>query len=113
MAATQHGTDLVIGVGQTMGSYVVVGYDEGDDELHSEDIRDEDGVLKTRIIMQRMDRITLNLVCISGATPASDFIKGEICAVAPLSDYYIENAPITRVEGARRVSVTALNLGIT
>ena len=113
MATTQIGTDLIVGVGQTMGSYIVESYDEGDDEIKSEDIHDEDGVLKTRLIMQIMDRITLNLIAISGADPDTDFVKGAICGVAPLSDFYIEAKTISRTEGARRVTVTGLNLGIT
>ncbi|GAG60213.1 unnamed protein product [marine sediment metagenome] len=113
MATTQIGTDLVIGVGQTMGSYIVESYDEGGDEIKSEDIFDEDGALKTRLIMQSMDRITLNLVAISGAAPDSDFAEGAICAVAPLSNYYIESLTVSRTEGARRATVTGVNLGIT
>lgn len=111
--ATQLGTDLKIGIGQTMGSYVVAGYEENDDEVKIEDVEDEDGVLKTRIILQTQDRIRLTLIPISGATPASDFVKGAICAVAPLSNYYIEDSRVSRAKGAWRVEVTAINLGIT
>jgi len=111
--ATQIGTDLVIGVGQTMGSYIVESVGDMDDDVKSDDIFDEDGVLKTRIIMQRMDKITLRLRPISGATPSSDFVKGAICAVAPLSNYYIEDASQERTETAAVVTVTGVNLGIT
>jgi hypothetical protein len=96
-----------------MASYIVESYEEGGDEVKTEDIFDEDGVLKTRLIMQIMDRITLNLICMSGAAPATDFDEGAICSLAPINNYYVESLSISRVEGARRVTVTAVNLGIT
>jgi hypothetical protein len=113
MAATQIGQDLIIGVGQTMGSYVVESMAVSDDDVKMQDVFDEDGVHKTRIVMQIKDKITLALIPMSGATPATDFVKGGICAVAPLSNYYIEEMSYERTEGAARVRVTGINLGIT
>lgn len=113
MATTQLGTDLEIGVGTTMGSYIVESITVDDDDVKQSDINDEDGVLKTRLIKQVMDKITLSLIAISGATPASDFVKGAISGVAPLSDYFIESVSTERTEDAMRVTVTGVNLGIT
>jgi len=113
MATTQIGTGLVIGVGQTMGSYVVVGRTIGDDDIKTADIDDEDGALKTRLVMRSHDKITLELISLSGATPASDFVKGAICAVAPLSNYYIEATSTARTEGAEKTTVTGTLIGIT
>jgi len=111
--ATQIGTDLIIGVGQTMGSYVVEEVETDGDDIENEDIDDEDGALKTRIILKSHDKITLTLRPLSGAAPSTDFVKGVICAVAPLSDYYIEDKSYNRVKGAARVRVTGVNIGIT
>ena len=113
MATTQLGTDLIIGVGQTMGSYVIESIVDMDDDIKMSDIFDEDGARKTRLIMQVDDKITLSLIPISGASPATDFVKGAICAVAPLSNYYIDGASQTRTEGAAKVTVTGINIGIT
>jgi len=113
MAATQHGQDLIVGVGQTMGSYIVERYQTGSKDVHSEDVRDEDGKLKTRIIMDLHAKISLSLIAMTGATPESDFVVGSICAIAPISNFYIEDCQISRVEGARRITVEATNLGIT
>ncbi len=113
MAATQLGTDLILGVGQTMGSYIVADVTVGNDEISSEDVVDEDGKLKTRYIMDVHDVITLSLIPMSGATPATDFIKGGICGVAPLSNYYIRDVQYKRVPGHATVEVTGENLGIT
>jgi len=113
MATTQIGTDLIIGVGQTMDSYIVESLTKNDDDIKQADIFDEDGVLKTRLIMQRMDKITLNLIVISGASPETDFVKGEITGVDPISDYFVEAVSLERTEGAARLTVTAVLLGIT
>jgi len=113
MATTQLGTEVIVGVGQTMTDYILESYEEGGDEVKTEDVFDEDGVLATRLIMQIQDRITLNLVVKTGANPETDFDEGAICAIGPITNYYIESLSISRVEGARKCSVTAINLGIT
>ncbi|MFH1602430.1 MAG: hypothetical protein ABIH03_00800, partial [Pseudomonadota bacterium] len=66
-----------------------------------------------RTILQTMDVISLTLIGKSGSTPASDFVKGAICAVAPLSNYYIDPVTVTRTEQAVRVEVTGTLIGIT
>lgn len=113
MATTQIGTDLVIGVGTTMGSYIVESITYNQDDIKTKDIFDEDGALKTRLVHFVHDGITLSLIALSGATPQTDFPKGSICAVAPLSNYYIEDASVVRNEGEERVTVTGKNIGIT
>jgi len=113
MAGIQLGQELIIGIGQTIGNYIIESISVGDDDIHQEDVRDEDGVLATRIIMQTMDKITLGLIPKSGATPESDFQKGTITSVAPLVDYFVETMSFDRTEASARVSVTALLLGIT
>ena len=113
MATTQIGTDLVIGVGITMGSYIVSSRTLNDDDIKTDDIFDEDGALKTRLIFFSHDAKTLDLIPISGANPETDFVKGAICGVAPISDYYVEDVSIERTETAARVRVTAKNIGIT
>lgn len=113
MATSQIGTDLEIGVGQTMTDYIVVNRTLQNDDIKTEDVDDEDGALATRLVFRRHDSIELELVAKSGATPETDFVKGAICTLAPLANYYIEDVSIERVEGAARVRVTGKDLGIT
>lgn len=113
MAVTQIGTDLVIGVGTTMASYIVSKITNADDEIKTADVFDEDGALETRLVFWNHDRIKLELIALSGANPASDFVKGAVCGVSPLSNYYIEDVSVERTEGAAVVNVTGVNLGIT
>ena len=114
MAATQYGTDLIIGVGSTLGNYVIIEHRVNDDEVTaSPDVRDEDGTLKTRVILQIMDRQSWTLVPLSGATPGTDFPKGGFCAISALSNLYCEASNFIRTQDPARVEVTLINLGIT
>ena len=113
MATTQIGTDLIVNVGQTMGSYILESVTQGDLDVKNADIFDEEGVLKTRLIFQTMAKTVLALVPLTGATPLVDFVKGAISAVTPLVDFYVEAMLFERTEGAARVTVTGVNLGIT
>lgn len=111
--ATQLGEDLDIGAGTITGSYIVESRDEIDFDVDSEDIQDEDGVRNTRIIYQRDSKVVLNLICIDGALPENDFIKGQIAAHADFTSFYVDEATATRSKSARRVTVTLTNIGIT
>ena len=113
MGATQLGTDLMVGVGTTMASYVVSKIETLDNDVKTADVFDEDGALKTRIVFYAHARTRLELVCLISAAPATDFVKGSICAVAPLSNFYVEDVTLGRTEGAATVTVTGINIGIT
>lgn len=113
MATTQIGSDLNIGVGQTMGSYIVESLGNNDDIVKTKDIFDEDGALITRLVFFKHDVVTLVLISLSGAAPATDFPKAGISAVAPLSDYYIDSVSTDRDEGEERTTVTGHLIGIT
>jgi len=113
MAANQIGTDLIVGVGTTMTSYVIVSRKVGDAEVNMSDVLDENGVLTTRIVKQTMAKQSLELVAKSGAVPATDFVKGSICAVAPLSNYYIDDVSIDYTDDALKVSVSGTLIGVT
>ena len=113
MAATQIGTDLIVGVGTTMTSYVVVSRKLGDAEVNMSDILDENGVLITRIVKQTMVKQSCELIAKSGAAPATDFVKGAICTVAPFGSYYIDDVSIDYTDDALKVSVSGTLIGIT
>ncbi len=115
MAATQLGTDLLLTPGTTISNYIIESR-ELDKEVKSEDVLDEDGVLKTRIIYQTMDRINLTLIPVSSKAETdvrTDFPKGAICTIAALNTYYVEDCKVARSSGPAKVTVSLIALGIT
>ena len=110
---TQIGESLDLGAGTITGSYIVESRDEADKDIDSEDIFDEDGARNTRIIYNSDDKISLNLICVNGALPQTDFVKGEIAAHVDFNDKYVEESTFTRSKSARRGTVTLVNIGIT
>jgi len=111
--AYQFGTTLDIGSGTITGSYIVESREEGDADLDQEDIFDEDGDRETRIQLNRDPKIVLNLICLSGAAPETDFIKGTIASHTDFTTYFVDDARYSKSKSARRVSVTLTNIGIT
>ena len=111
--ATQIGDTLTIGVGITIGTYYVESRDINDRDVRTEDINDEDGTLVTRIVLDKHDKVTLNLISQDDADPATDFPVGEISAATGFTDYYVESCVTSRTEGAARTTVSLINLGIT
>ena len=67
MAQDQIGTDLSIGAGTITGSYIVESATNGGKEVKMEDIDDEDGDLKTRIVFSKWTKLHLELICLTGA----------------------------------------------
>ena len=114
MATVQIGTTLAIGAGTITGSYLVDTRDDGDFDVDSEDIfTGETGALTTRLVYQRFQKYVLNLICLDGAAPQTDFIKGTIAAHADFSNLWVDDARISTSKSAKRVSVTLINIGIT
>ena len=109
----QIGTALDAGSGTTIGNYIVESITTGDKDVHSEDIRDEDGVLATRIVKQTMNKISLSLIAKSGATPATDFPVGAMAVATGYTSYYVDSCSISKSENAARVSVSLTNIGIS
>jgi predicted dinucleotide-utilizing enzyme len=111
--ATQLGTTLDIGSGTITGSYIVESVDEKDFDVDFEDIMDEDGARVTRLIFNRDEKITLNLICIDAAAPQTDFVVGTIATHTDFTTYYVDSATMTKSKSARRVTVNMTNIGIT
>ena len=110
---SQIGTTLSVGAGTITGSYIVESREVNGFDVASEDIDNEDGALVTRLIFKRHAKITLNLICISGAAPATDFPEGQIAAHTDFTDYYVDSAKSTKSKGAERVVVNLTNIGVT
>jgi len=113
MALEQIGTDLEVGVGTTIVNYIVERFEDGDKEVSMKDVNDEDGVLATRIIKQRMDKRRMTLICKSGATPKTDWPKGAMATVAGWTQYFVDNATVEETEDEQRVNLELTNIGIT
>jgi len=112
MATTQFGTTLTIGAG-TFGSYIVDTRDNSDFDVDREDIFDgSDGSRATRLVFNRDEKITLNLIAKSAAVPATDFPKGLKCTVTGFTNYIVEDCRVGLSKSATRVQVTLVNIGI-
>ena len=109
----QIGTTLSTGAGTITGSYIVERRVNGAIDVGLSDINDENGALKTRLILHRWPTIELDLICIDGALPETDFPEGNIATHADFTSYYVDSAPVTKIGGEERVSVKLTNLGIT
>ena len=114
MAANQIGTTLAIGAGTITGSYLVESRDEYDFDVDQEDINDgSTGARATRIVYQRDAKTVLNLICLDGAAPETDFPKGTISPHTDFTTMFVEDCRVSRSRSAKRVAVTLVNLGIT
>ena len=111
MAATQYGVALEVGVGQTLGDYIIEDIGEGNKDVKNEDIFDEDGARVTRIVMQLDDKTDLSLIGKSGADPETDFPVGAPCVVTGFTSFFVDDMTFTRSESAMRVSVSLTNIG--
>ena len=109
----QIGTTLDTGAETITGSYIVASRDINQKDVAFEDIDDENGALKTRLITKRHAKISLDLICISGADPATDFPVGDIAAHTDFTSYYVDSATLTKAGTAWRVRVEMTALGIT
>ena len=109
---SQLGTSLNTGAGTITGSYVVERLVENGKEVGFSDIFDENGALLTRLIKYRHVVLELDLICVLGAVPGTDFPEGELAAHADFTSFYVEAAPVTKIGDAERVSVRLRNLSI-
>ena len=109
----QIGTTLATGAETITGSYIVVSRDINGKDVDFEDIDDENGALKTRLIKKRLAKISLDLICMDGALPATDFPEGDIAAHTDYSSNYVDSAVLTKAATAHRLRVEMTTLGIT
>lgn len=113
MAATQLGTDLLVGAGNVAGNYFVESIESGDADVKFTDYNDENGKLATRVIKDSWAKKTLNLVCKSGATPATDFPVGAMATLSGFTTYFVDSCSITASEDATKVTVQLSAIGIS
>ena len=109
--ATQTGTTLAIGAGTITGSYIVIDRTDGDKDTDREDIMDQDGARVTRIVFNNDAKITLSLICKSGAAPETDFAKGGKASHTDFTGYWVEDCRISRSKSAKKADVTLVNIG--
>lgn len=115
-AAVVTGGQAAAGLG-TFTNWLVERCVTGDVEVDSEDIMNEDGLLYSRLIYNKFEKIQLSLISKgAGGTAAqalTDFPAGNICTLTGLTTYYVDSCSITSSKSAVRVEVTLKNLGIT
>jgi len=76
-----------------------------------EDVMDQDGKRVTRIVYNNDAKITLELIALSGAAPATDFAKGAKCTHTDFTGYWVEDCRISRSKSPQKVDVTLVNIG--
>lgn len=116
MALDYLGAELTTGAAPGAGTwtdYVVQRATINGKEVDFEDVFDAAGALATRIIFRRHDVLEVEAVLKSTAAPSTDFPPGDMCALADLTLWYVESAPVSKVKGANTVNVRLINLGIT
>ena len=113
MALVQIGQDLNAGAGTISGSYVVQNYQVNGKNVSMEDIEDENGDLNTRLVFFKHDKIHLDLVCIDGAVPTTDFVEGGMATHTDFTLFFVDSAVVTRTKSAERVSVDMTKIIIT
>jgi len=109
----QIGTTLATGAETITGSYIVQRREVSNFDVVSEDIDDENGALKTRLITKRHEKTRLELVLIDGALPATDFPVGNIAVHTDYTEWYVDSMVLTKAGTAHRASVEMTKLGIT
>ena len=116
----QIGEVLIVGVDidpMTTDKYIVESVEDGGSNLKIQDIfGGADGKRTTRIVMQKEDKLVLNLVCMTGAAPKTSFPEGNITtgiAETTLNGLYVESCVLSKVEGAQKVKVTLTDIGVT
>lgn len=114
MAATQYGTNLIVGVASTaFTNYIIESHETGDVETNKTDQKNELGVIVTRIVKQKMTKETFGLVAKSGAAPITDFPKDTaLTTPTAYSGWWVDDCRITRTEDPMKVTLTLTNLGL-
>ncbi len=108
----QIGTTLETAAQATLAGYIVAGQDTIDKNVDMEDIDDESGALKTRILYKRQPKVVLDLIVVTGAY-TTDFPVGAIAGATGWTTYFVESAVASKSRSATRVKVTLVDLGIT
>ena len=107
------GTDVETGAETITGSYLVQSREVNDKDVDMEDIENENAARVSRLIKKRDEKITLDLILMTGADPATDFPVGAIAVHADFTNWFVDSAPLTKAGTAWRVRVSMTNIGIT
>jgi hypothetical protein len=110
MAATQHPAATFLVGGQpdlSADNYEVIRWRTSQD-YRDENVNDQAGAFKGKLVYERR-KITIDfeLMCLDGATPATDFIKGalvDLPSITTYAKYYVREAVIESTEGVQRVT---------
>lgn len=97
----------------TFTNYILENVSVNDKQVDSEDVFDEFGKLAARIIFNRHDKLSITAYLKAAAAPDTDFPVGDLCAIAGLTDWYVESAPVAKVKGAAKITANLVKLGIT
>lgn len=114
MAVVAIGTDVGRGA-TTLAGYIVQSYGDGDVEFTSQDIHDETNQLKTRLIFQKMPKLTLTLIPLATTNKAAilaDFPKGAMSTGPGLTAFFVDDCQIVETGEAVQVTVSLTNINI-
>ena len=113
MAATQIGTTLIVGGQSTLfSSYIVESQGTNTVDADEEMVNDADGKPVTKIIYSALPVVTLNLICMSGANPATDFpAKGRCAVTGTYSGWFVDSAEVSTSKSPQRVTERLISLG--
>jgi hypothetical protein len=112
-AIEAYGTGVEHGVA-TQSGYIVTKTVTGKRNVAMRDVNDENGALATRIIKQRHDIVTLDMVAKTGTVPTTDFPEGDLTtALAAYNNWFVNSLSMTRDEDETKVTVELENIGIT
>jgi len=112
MSVVVIGTDVGKGA-TTVTGYYVQSYGDGDVEFNSQDIRDETNQLVTRLVFQRMAKLTLTMIPLAATNPKTEFPKGAMATHASFTSYFVDDMQLNESGEADQVTVSLTNIGIT
>lgn len=90
-------------------NYYVQRVTEGGKDVDFEDTFNADGLRVTRSIFNKNRRVSVEMVCKSGATPLSDFPVGTLVA----TDWYVESAPVEKTKSPWTVTVDLVEIFVS
>lgn len=90
----------------TLTNYILESATDGVRTYDFEDVMNEDGARVSRLIFNRQKQLVLTLILKTAADPITDFPVGDMCPYTGLTSYFVTSAPITKVKGAMKVTVT-------
>ena len=90
----------------TLTGYIVESVTDGKKTYDFEDVFTADGARTSRIIFNRNKNLILTMAICTATTPLTDFPEGKMATFTGLTDYFVTSAPITKVKGVHKITVT-------